>query len=902
MKEKHTGPDRVEEDLGVVRDAFGLPTDERAAHLPNTIGQAFEEAESISAERNAEIAAKEAKAKAAEEAAGKVREEQQLNPTREEIKAEVKDPEKQRREYPQSGSVAEKKLKEAEEKERQDSAKKAADVRAKLEADTSGDAKPEVVVKEKSVHQSKKHTATKAEKDEKKNEKSETEEDPLKKALEANPGAATVTLAEKHKQGKDGKPLVINDALTVWKKPITEHERQNGPITIFSKSNPVEETWTDTRPGQQVRNTRPVKSAKKVSKPSADTQKSADPTLQSEHRIILPGGKQVDLKTEEVIKEGAEKPKDAPAVSEWEHTPEGIAAIRSAWAKEKADAKAQGRPFRSKEEVASQAKADDLSARMKQNYEAWHKAKNEESKKQNPEAEKSKVEKPESASDFDVWKNTPEGIAALKALEDRKAEGAKKEQLKPEAKKPEPATKPVRPTPIPPEITSSAAAIGPNTPPSQAAMEHAAAAMKGKEFGEKSTLSKVASWFGKPFRKTGEWLRSIGERRDFNSATKELGKSMQHEDSKVDKYAIRFAAEKASFDMAKAKVVTIENAIKAIDKQRTDNPNILITPKIAAKMEKAKRELQGQLLDAQADQESALRMVQLREAQTINHENKRTEIAKHYAELVDNRLCPQVEKRKELDFRRNEYKKEIDTWSKKIDGYKKSIAELEDGARNNPFLKPIFKTQIKEAKKMLASSQYELSIRTGTLQHIDGELTSVRDTLQKWDNRKAEYARIASQKIEKHNGHYIAAGEKKAGEIGYSDPVPPGRTAAAEAVDGINAEARAGAIENAPNAFSYKEWVDTWNSLYGTRLRLDPSILIEADKEKNKEAAESFGYQSLKDEQFAGIVKLFLGRKEIKAAVGDKVKENEINTLAKRVLATMRDNAVEKSMAGEATS
>ncbi len=447
----------------------------------------------------------------------------------------------------------------------------------------------------------------------------------------------------------------------------------------------------------------------------------------------------------------------------------------------------------------------------------------------------------------------------------------------------------------------NAAYIPPNTPPSVEARAHATELMNRPTI--KGRIWSGLTW---PFRKVGSGIAEVGSWIKFQVQRVDDNIWMGHRNTKTDRSAARFEAEKSKFEIAKGKVINIEEAIAAIDKEKADNKEF-ITPKIAKKMERARRDLEMKLISAQEEQDHALNRIKLRESQTIFHENKRTEIAKHYAELVDNRLQPKREKLKELENRKAQYELEIKTWGEKVTSYEQKISALEVKSKNNPYCKSVCKAQIKAARKILNASKEEVEKRknkiTGTFGIDSGmfrdNLTDIRATLQKWENNKATYSRMADRKIKQFDqGHYIPA--TNANDIEYRSPVPrsPSEPAGVEGFAEETERARAEALENVPTTYSYDEWVKQWNALNGSTLNLDADTMVDSATLREYRASDG---PSISAAGFSAIIKRFQSRPEV-AAVTKKLSPKQTEKLAAETLERLREKAVDAYMSGESAS
>ncbi len=446
-------------------------------------------------------------------------------------------------------------------------------------------------------------------------------------------------------------------------------------------------------------------------------------------------------------------------------------------------------------------------------------------------------------------------------------------------------------------VRPDAAGIPPNTPPSAGARAYAAGLMN-----RPTVKDRILSGLAWPFKKIGKGIAEVGNWAGFHFDRAYDNVAMNLQNGRTDRAAAKFEAEKAGFEVAKAKTLNIQEAIAAIDKEKAENKEF-ITPRIAKRMERARRDLEMKLIEAQEAQDQSLRRIKLHEGRTIAHENKRTEIARHYAALVDNRMKPKREAQQALQERKAQYEEEIKAWGEKVAAHQEKIAAIEARAKKNPYCKSAFKGQLKAARKMLADSQREVEKRRSKITGAFGidsgmfreNLVGVNNTLQKWDNKKATYSRIADRKIAQYDqGAYI--GSTPAENIAYRNPVE-NVAAPAGTYSEEGARAREAALESAPNAYSFDDWVNQWNSLNGSKLRLDPDSMFDSAVLREYRAD---GHVPFDANEFAGIVKVFLRKKEV--AASSKLKAKDVAKLTGQVLESLREKAADAAVASETTT
>ncbi len=446
-------------------------------------------------------------------------------------------------------------------------------------------------------------------------------------------------------------------------------------------------------------------------------------------------------------------------------------------------------------------------------------------------------------------------------------------------------------------VRPDAAGIPPNTPPSAEARAYAAGLMN-----RPTIKGRILSGLAWPFKKIGKGIAEVGNWAGFHFDRAYDNVAMNLQNGRTDRAAAKFEAEKAGFEVAKAKTLSIQGAIAAIDKEKADNKEF-ITPKIAKRMERARRDLEMKLIKAQEAQDQGLRRIKLHEGRTIAHENKRTEIARHYAALVDNRMKPKREAQQALQERKAQYEEEIREWSEKVAAHQEKIAAFEARAKKNPYCKSAFKGQLKAARRMLADSEREVEKRRNKITGAFGidsgmfreNLVRVNNTLRKWENRMATYSRTADRKIAQYDqGAYI--GSTPAENIAYRNPVE-NVAAPAGTYSEEDTRAREAALESAPNAYSFDDWVNQWNSLNGSKLRLDPDSMFDSAVLREYRAE---GHVPFDANEFAGIVKVFLRKKEV--AASSKLKAKDVAKLTGQALESLRQKAADAAVVRETTA
>ncbi len=659
------------------------------------------------------------------------------------------------------------------------------------------------------------------------------------KDMSMGKSAETVTVSGIHK--KTGESFVDRGGIDVKKEPFESEEK-----TVLLDGKLDEGTWT----GRDIRGS--VKKEKKTPTESAKPEAKPKPETPAAPRNVLhkPDGTVIDLSTGKEVAPGAKTSKPTPVEGpkEWEHSPAGIAAIKAAEAAEAAAAAKEGRPQKSRDLIVSEV--------TKKNF------------------------------DNEMAKYFAETEAAKKEKEKPVVKAEKSEPLKPAPEKPKPADK-----------SGEVAAIPPNTMPSKGAMEQAVV-----DLGKPTLKSRAWSAIKAPFKFGAKviaapfkWVKKAGAAVDswvaFQAKRGWQNMFMDYRNEKAGQSAEEFEAEKAAFDLAKGKTLMVKEAIDNIDKARKERAekNQFIKPGDAKREEAIRRDLEMKLIKAQEKQDHQLNKVKLRERQTMFHENKRSQIAQHYAELVDDRMKPKAERQKELQDRKAEYEGEIKTWTETTARYEQTLKDLEGKIKGNPYMKSGYKSQIKEIRKQIGESKKEIEKRknaiTGTF-GIDSKLIGVNNTLQKWENNKATYSRLANRKIKQFDGAYIPS--TPAGDIAYRSPVeaPAGSPAAEEA------DARAAALESVPKAYGYDQWVKEWNSLNGSKLRLDGDTMFDPDIVKSYRTSSSM---PLTDIQFAGLIKQFLKKPEVAASKPDLNPRN-VNGLATKTLASLRQKAAAETL------
>jgi hypothetical protein len=467
-----------------------------------------------------------------------------------------------------------------------------------------------------------------------------------------------------------------------------------------------------------------------------------------------------------------------------------------------------------------------------------------------------------------------------------------------------PADRPEGPVATPRHATpESAAAIPPNTPPTTGASERGRARV-GRGPWYRRAASAVGGAAASPFRWLGRGAKWAGGEVKFAKDRADSKIFMGFRNWRTNAAAAKFEGAKAQFDEAKGYTDGVQKRIRELDEQKEQDKD-LMTPKDVKRMEKERQKLQNELVKAQEKQDHALNDVKHRESITMNHENKRTEIAKHYAELVDNRLRPLSEHREKLEGQKADYKAEIQEWNNKIAGYEQRIAGLEATAKRNPYAKKRCAEQVKALRKTLAKSKASAAEKAKKINNIDNPrapwlhgLISADATLQKWKTKKDAYANFANRKITQfQGGHFI--GGPDANDIEQRDPAParPREHRGVTAARAEGSSAREAAIESAPTTYGVGEWVREWNLLHRSGVRLEAAALVRRGSGRDGSPVE----MRMNAAQFTRAVQAFIVRPEVVEALGPKVKPRQVAKLVRETLESLQSKVAEAELRGDIT-
>lgn len=439
------------------------------------------------------------------------------------------------------------------------------------------------------------------------------------------------------------------------------------------------------------------------------------------------------------------------------------------------------------------------------------------------------------------------------------------------------------PPPLPPEAAPVLPPLPPIANPRINAAEILARYPQPKpESGTKKFFKALAWPVTAPTKKIAGWL-------GFNANRAGLNTRMGWESKAVQGNLVVVEKAKAKHGQADAVVKDLErqlgvlNGLAAADTQP-------VTPKEAVRRQKERNKLEAQLQDARTRLGERLLGVNNAEARAINHENKRAEIARQYAELVDNRIAPIVLEREAFNVEKQKHENEIATWRGACDGYANDIQRLELLAQENPAVRSTFRMQIKEARRLLSNSQKQLAERVFGLEKIDERLTKVNGIISGWELKKKHYQDIADKRMDRSGIDPNVIGDQQS-SAGFRDPVArtsSNPVAAREAA--VNA-ATAGfeARESAPEAYNVNEWIQNWNDMHGTRLELNLQAMVD-DGVPSRFLRNPPDMNAL---QFDELVKVYMRRHKLRTgqALDTKVKPKDVAAMAKATFDRMQERA-----------
>lgn len=446
-----------------------------------------------------------------------------------------------------------------------------------------------------------------------------------------------------------------------------------------------------------------------------------------------------------------------------------------------------------------------------------------------------------------------------------------------------PRAKAATPPPLPPEAAPVPPPLPPIANPRINAAEILARYPQSKpESGTKKFFKALAWPVTAPTKKIASWL-------GFNANRAGLNTRMGWESEAVQGNLVVVEKAKAKHGQADAVVKDLErqlgvlNGLAAADTQP-------VTPKEAARRQKERNRLEAQLQDARTRLGERLLGVNNAEARAINHENKRAEIARQYAELVDNRIAPVVLEREAFNVEKQKHENEIATWRGACDGYANDIQRLELLAQENPAVRSTFRMQIKEAKRLLSNSQKQLAERVFGLEKIDERLTKVNGIILGWELKKKHYQDIADKRMDRSGIDPNVIGDQQS-SAGFRDPVA--RTSSnpiATREAAVNA-ATAGfeARERAPEAYNVNEWIQNWNDMHGTRLELNLQAMVD-DGVPSRILRNPPDMNAL---QFVELVNVYMRRHKLRTgqALDTKVKPKDVAAMAKATFDRMQERA-----------
>ncbi len=390
---------------------------------------------------------------------------------------------------------------------------------------------------------------------------------------------------------------------------------------------------------------------------------------------------------------------------------------------------------------------------------------------------------------------------------------------------PIPPPMPAEAIPVPPPLPPEAAPVPPPIPdvfPPERATPFVLPEAVKRPSAARRALGAIGSFLSSPFKKAAGALGAGYERRILIADMKEANGSVQDNLVRVEKA-------KAQYGQADASVKALESQLATLNGLAAP-----ATPKEAVARQKSKNQLESQLSKAQMDKEKRLLIVNTAEARTINHENKRAEIARQYAEVVDRRLAPTVGARDSLNLEKQAHENELATWQSAVSGYRMQIDQLLLSARDNPALHSTFRLQIKEAQRLLGKSENEVKERIAGLSRIDARLTRTNAIISKWDLKKKGYQDMADKRMfRSHLDPNTPLDTVSA--AGFRDPVnrPEGDPIAEEAEATEEAGAAFERREALSTQFGFKEWVKGWNDMHGSKLELDFDKMMDAMQDQD---------------------------------------------------------------------